>query len=89
MSDVQLKSSQVAGGISEALVLTFEGVALSVPAIYFFSLFKNRVTYLSTQTMLEADQFLRHFAHAARGGKAAGPAGPAAAGPAAPAKPVK
>jgi biopolymer transport protein ExbB len=89
MSDVQLKSSQVAGGISEALVLTFEGVDLSVPAIYFFSLFKNRVTYLSTQTMLEADQFLRHFAHAARGGKAAGPAGPAAAGPAAPAKPVK
>ena len=28
MSDVQLKASQVAGGISEALLLTFEGVAL-------------------------------------------------------------
>jgi biopolymer transport protein ExbB len=86
MSDVQLKASQVAGAISEALVLTFEGVALSVPAIYFFSVFKNRVTYLSTQTMLESDQFLRHFAHAARG--KGGPAGPAAAGPA-PAKPAK
>ena len=33
LSDVQLKASEVAGGISEALVLTFEGVALSVPAI--------------------------------------------------------
>jgi biopolymer transport protein ExbB len=86
MSDVQLKSSQVAGGISEALVLTFEGVALSVPAIYFFSVFKNRVTYLSTQTMLEADQFLRHFAHAARG---KGGAAPAAAAPAPGPKPAK
>lgn len=77
MSDVQLKASQVAGGISEALVLTFEGVALSVPSIYFFSLFKNRVTYISTQAMLEADQFLRHFAHAARGKGGAPGAAPA------------
>jgi biopolymer transport protein ExbB len=77
MSDVQLKASAVAGGISEALVLTFEGVALSVPSIYFFSLFKNRVTHISTQTMLQADQFLRHFAHAARGKGGAAPAGPA------------
>jgi biopolymer transport protein ExbB len=73
MSDVQLKASQVAGGISEALVLTFEGVALSVPSIYFFSLFKNRVTYISSAAMLEADQFLRHFAHAARGKGGAAP----------------
>ena len=86
MSDVQLKASQVAGGISEALVLTFEGVALSVPAIYFFSLFKNRVTYISTQSMLQADQFLRHFAHAARGKTGAGPAGATAPGGAKPTK---
>ena len=33
LSDTQLKASEVAGGISEALLLTFEGVALSVPAI--------------------------------------------------------
>jgi biopolymer transport protein ExbB len=66
LSDTQLKASQVAGGISEALLLTFEGVALSVPSIYFFSLFRNRVSVISTTAMLEADQFLRHFAHAAR-----------------------
>jgi biopolymer transport protein ExbB len=65
-SDVQMKASEVAGGISEALLLTFEGVALSVPAIYFFSLFRNRVSSISTTAALEADQFLRHFAHAAR-----------------------
>jgi biopolymer transport protein ExbB len=66
VSDTQLKASEVAGGISEALLLTFEGVALSVPAIYFFALFKNRVTSISTAAMLQADQFIRHFAHAGR-----------------------
>ena len=34
----------MAKGISEALVLTFEGVGLSVPSIYFFALFRNRVS---------------------------------------------
>ena len=66
LSDVQLKASQVAGGISEALLLTFEGVALSVPAIYFFAIFRNRVSSISVATLLEADEFLRHFAHTAR-----------------------
>lgn len=66
LSDTQLKASQVAGGISEALLLTFEGVALSVPAIYFFAVFRNRVSTISVDTMLQADEFLRHFAHAAR-----------------------
>lgn len=80
MSDTQLKASQVAGAISEALVLTFEGVALSVPSIFFFSFFKNRMSHISTAALLEADQFLRHFAHAAR---AKGPAAGAAAAPAA------
>jgi biopolymer transport protein ExbB len=80
---VSLKASEVAGGISEALLLTFEGVALSVPAIYFFSLFRNKVSHLSSWAMLEADQFLRHFAHAARSKSPAG--GP----PAAPAKAAK
>ena len=66
----------VAKGISEALLLTFEGVFLSVPAIYFYALFRNRVSMISVTTMVRADQFLRHFAHAARG-KGTGP-GPAA-----------
>ena len=66
ISDTQLKASEVAGGISEALLLTFEGVALSVPAIYFYAVFRNRVSGISVTTMLHADDFLRHFAHAAR-----------------------
>ncbi len=62
LSDTQLKASEVAGGISEALLLTFEGVALSVPAIYFFAVFRNRVTSISVNTKVQADEFLRHFA---------------------------
>jgi biopolymer transport protein ExbB len=66
MSDVTLKASEVAGGISEALLLTFEGVMLSVPAIYFFAVFRNRVSHLSVNTMLQADELLRHLAQAAK-----------------------
>jgi biopolymer transport protein ExbB len=74
LSDTQLKSSEVAGGISEALVLTFEGVALSVPAIYFFAVFRNRVSVLTATTMFEADEFIRHLNTATRGKGAAPPA---------------
>jgi biopolymer transport protein ExbB len=57
-----LKASEVAGAISEALVLTFEGVALSVPAIYFYSVFRNRVSTISVNTTLLADDYLRNVA---------------------------
>jgi biopolymer transport protein ExbB len=67
MSGVTLKASEVAGGISEALLLTFEGVALSVPAIWFFSVFRNRVSHLSVNAMLQADELLRQLSQAVRG----------------------
>jgi biopolymer transport protein ExbB len=78
MSDTQLKPSQVAGGISEALILTFEGVGLSVPAIYFFAVFRNRVASISTATMLAADEFIRRTNALLRPKPAAGPPGPTA-----------
>jgi biopolymer transport protein ExbB len=58
--------SMVANNLSEALLLTFEGVALSVPAIYFYAVFRNRVIHISTSVSLTCDQFLRHFSHAGR-----------------------
>ncbi|MBI2825210.1 MAG: MotA/TolQ/ExbB proton channel family protein [Planctomycetia bacterium] len=66
MSGVELKANQVAAGISTALVLTFEGVALSVPAIYFFALFRNRISTISANTTLLADQILRRLYHSAQ-----------------------
>jgi biopolymer transport protein ExbB len=64
ISGTELKAAQVAGNISEALVLTFEGVALSVPAIYFFALFRNRISAFSAAAMLDADAFVRRLYNA-------------------------
>jgi biopolymer transport protein ExbB len=66
MTGSSVDTARVATTISEALLLTFEGVALSVPAIYFFALFRNRVIYIASTVMLSGDQFLRHFSHAGR-----------------------
>ena len=71
-----MKANEVASGISEALLLTFEGVFLSVPAIFFFAFFRNRTSTISADTMFSADQFLRKFAHAARMKSGGGPAAP-------------
>jgi biopolymer transport protein ExbB len=67
LSGTQLRSEDVAKGISEALVLTFEGVGLSVPAIYFYALFRNKVASISTSTMLIADEFVRRLNALVRG----------------------
>ncbi len=72
-SGVKLEADKVAEGISEALLLTFEGVALSVPAIFFYAVFRNRITTISTNTTLVADQLLRRLWHSAKW-KAASPA---------------
>ncbi len=84
MSDTQLKASEVAEGISEALLLTFEGVALSVPAIYLFAVFKNRVMSIAANTTLQADDFIKKLAQAAKSAAkapAAAAAAPAASQP--------
>jgi len=61
-SETQVKASLVAVGISQALVLTFEGVLLSVPSIYFYALFRNRVATISANTTLLADNILGRMA---------------------------
>ena len=83
-SDAGLKASEVAEGISEALLLTFEGVALSVPAIYFFAIFKNRVSSILANTMFAADEFVKKLAQAAKAAASAPKQAAAAAPPAAP-----
>ena len=88
LAGTTLDASQVAGGISEALILTFEGVFLSVPAIYFYAFFRNRVAMISSNAMLTANELLRHFHRAAKTkGPAARPTGGATPIPAAPPKP--
>ena len=72
LSGTQLKASQVAGNISEALVLTFEGVAISVPAIYLFAMFKDRVATLTVDVQNLSDEMIRKM-HAAAHAKTTPP----------------
>ena len=58
--------SDLAGEISHALVVTLVGVAISVPAIFFYTFFKNRLTALTTNTTNLADDLLTQMYHNSR-----------------------
>ena len=62
------QASQLAEGISTALFATLEGIAMSIPAIFFYALFRNRIARLS----LEVGMIGRAAPGAVRPGRAAG-----------------
>jgi len=72
------QASQLAAGISTALFATLEGIALSIPAIYFYALFRNRIARLSLEVGMMAESLLERFAPGVRpttaSGQAAAPA---------------
>ncbi len=53
----------LAGQISHALVVTLLGVALSVPAIFFHTFYRNRLTRLAMDTGNVADDLLTQMYH--------------------------
>ncbi|MBI2803788.1 MAG: MotA/TolQ/ExbB proton channel family protein [Planctomycetes bacterium] len=53
----------LAGEISHALVVTLVGVAVAVPAIFFFTMFKNRLTSISVNAANLADDLLTQMYH--------------------------
>jgi biopolymer transport protein ExbB len=55
------QASQLASGISTALFATLEGIALSIPAIYFYAMFRNRIARLSLEVELIAESLLEQF----------------------------
>jgi biopolymer transport protein ExbB len=57
------QASDLAGEISHALVVTLVGVGIAVPAIFFFTLFKNRLTNISVNTSNLADDLLTQMYH--------------------------
>ena len=70
-------ASELAGEISHALVVTLVGVAVAVPAIFFYSFFKNRLTAISNNTANLADDLLTQMYHnSKKAGGAAPTAGP-------------
>lgn len=56
------QASDLAAGISTALFATLEGIAISIPAIYFHSFFRNRIARLSLQVEMAAEPLLERFA---------------------------
>ncbi len=60
------QASQLAAGISTALFATLEGIALSIPAIYFYALYRNRIARLSLEVALTAESLLDQFSPGVR-----------------------
>jgi biopolymer transport protein ExbB len=56
------QASQLAAGISTALFATLEGIAVSIPAIFFYSMFRNRIARLSLEVSIAAEPLLEDFA---------------------------
>ena len=56
------QANQLAAGISTALYATLEGIAISIPAIFFYALFRNRIARLSLEVGMTAELLLEQFA---------------------------
>lgn len=62
----QVDPARLAGSISLALLTTFEGLIVSVPAIFFFAFFRNRIIFIATETIKIADRTINAFWQAAK-----------------------
>jgi biopolymer transport protein ExbB len=67
----QPKPEKVAEGISTALFITLEGVSLSVPAIFFFAFFRNRIAVMTMEATKVADRTINSLVAAAKQAKSA------------------
>ncbi len=65
-SDTQPKPSQLAEGISTALITTLVGLILAIPAIIAFNLLKNRLTRLVMETGQQAGNLMSRFENQSR-----------------------
>jgi biopolymer transport protein ExbB len=56
----------LAAGISTALYSTLEGIAISIPAIFFYAMYRNRIARLSLEVGMTAEPLLEQFAPGVR-----------------------
>jgi biopolymer transport protein ExbB len=63
------QAGQLAAGISTALYSTLEGIAISIPAIFFYAVYRNRIARLSLEVGLAAEPLLEQFAPGIRAAK--------------------
>lgn len=62
----QPKPAELANSIGLALVTTLEGLILAIPAIYFFGLFRNRISRLIFEVETLGETYLWRFAGAVK-----------------------
>jgi biopolymer transport protein ExbB len=60
------RMTELADGISMALVATLEGLVVAIPAILFHTLFKNRLANFVRECGVEADELMCRFQHTAQ-----------------------
>jgi biopolymer transport protein ExbB len=65
------RPEKVAEGISTALFITLEGITLSVPAIFFFAFFRNRISQMTMEATRVADRTINSLVAAAKTSKSA------------------
>jgi biopolymer transport protein ExbB len=63
---VQVDPTRLAGDISLGLVTTLEGLIVAVPAVFFFSFFRARITFLAVESIKIAERTINAFWHAAK-----------------------
>lgn len=56
------QASQLAAGISTALFATLEGIAISIPAIFFYAFFRNRISQISLDVEIASTEILEAIA---------------------------
>lgn len=75
----QPDAGALAAGVSHALVITMLGIAISVPAIFCFALFKNRLIRISMDVSNIADDLLTQMYHNSKRPASPAPGAPAGA----------
>ncbi len=75
-SGQQPAADKVAGGIATALFITLEGISISVPAIFFYAYFRNRIAQLAMEATKIADRTISAFWSAAKQQQQPAPAAP-------------
>jgi biopolymer transport protein ExbB len=66
MAGGQPNPAQLAGGISVALVTTFWGLMIAIPAVTIHGLFRNRIEMLVSEAAVEAEKLLPQMVHILR-----------------------
>jgi biopolymer transport protein ExbB len=75
------QANHLAAGISTALYSTLFGIAISIPAIFFYAVFRNRIARLSLQVGMTAEPLLEQFAPGVRSSPTSPGPGPGAGPP--------